>query len=170
MDSVPDVCPFLLPNITSSRQRGYVFRFAFATHGLPANGEFLGRTPDTPHFTHSCKLRIVRPRLVGDAFPCSPQGLGIEPGGSRPTSNTELFKPVSIVGGIYSSGLTSHPEKIFRENESNANMLSVGNGRFSLKMAGCQRTRCENYPKQVVGLSQNVAGNGEWKGEEIKNS
>ena len=62
---------------------------------------------------------------MGDAFPCSPQGLGIEPGGSRPTSNTELFKPVSIVGGIYSSGLTSHPEKIFRENESNVNMLSV---------------------------------------------
>ena len=62
---------------------------------------------------------------MGDAFPCSPQGLGIEPGGSRPTSNTELFKPVSIVGGIYSSGLTSHPEKIFRENESNDNRLSV---------------------------------------------
>ena len=70
---------------------------------------------------------------MGDAFPCSPQGLGIEPGGSRPTSNTELFKPVSIVGGIYSSGLTSHPEKIFRENESNDNTLSVENGKVNLK-------------------------------------
>ena len=29
---------------------------------------------------------------------------------SRPTSNTELFKPVSIVEGNYSAGLTSHPE------------------------------------------------------------
>ena len=67
---------------------------------------------------------------MGDAFPCSPQGLGIEPGGSRPTSNTELFKPVSIVGGIYSSGLTSHPEKIFRENESNDNRLLLQGDTF----------------------------------------
>ena len=71
---------------------------------------------------------------MGDAFPCSPQGLGIEPGGSRPTSNTELFKPVSIVGGIYSSGLSSHPEKIFRENESNVIGMSVANATVRVKV------------------------------------
>ena len=32
----------------------------------------------------------------------------------------------------------------------------------------CQRKRCENYPKQVVVLSQNVAGNWEREGEELK--
>ena len=53
--------------------------FAFATRGLPANGEFLSRTPDTPYLTHSCRVRIVSSDPVGDAFPCSPQGLGIEP-------------------------------------------------------------------------------------------
>ena len=60
------------------RSRRFKCAFAFATHGLPANGEFLSRTPDTPYFTHSCKDRVVNPFPVGDAFPCSPQGLGIE--------------------------------------------------------------------------------------------
>ena len=83
---------------------------------------------------------------MGDAFPCSPQGLGIEPGGSRPTSNTELFKPVSIVGGIYSSGLTSHPEKIFRENESNVIGLSVGDATVRVNIIP---NRQWFYPKRV---------------------
>ena len=62
-----------------SRLRRFKCAFAFATHGLPANGEFPSRTPDTPYFTHACSFRIVRSDPVGDAFPCSPQGLGIEP-------------------------------------------------------------------------------------------
>ena len=61
-----------------SRSRRFKCAFAFATHGLPANGEFPSRTPDTPYFTHSCRNRSVNPVPVGNAYPCSPQGLGIE--------------------------------------------------------------------------------------------
>lgn len=50
---------------------------------------------------------------------------------SHPTSNTELFKLVSIRNS--SAGLTSHPKIIFRENGPNDTLVSVGRRKIKTK-------------------------------------